>query len=254
MSELGDARAREREFWDQHVPELEHLVREFARGPDPNMAAMLDAVEPLEGMRTLDFACGPGVTTAFLAQRGAIATGIDISPVSIERGRQLARHAGLSIEFIAGELTATTFPSGCFDVIVGHWALHHVDLDAIAPIIAEMLAPGGRCAFVETMALNPLLNFARRRIVGRAGVAEYGSDDERPLDRAALEVLATNIGHLELIVGQMQFLRILDRNVFRYRRPALTRLLGSCDDLMLRLGLARLSYHQVVRLAKSSSH
>ncbi len=247
MSGVG---AREQAFWDEHVPVLEHCLRQYEAGPDPNTQAMLDALGPLEGQRVLDFACGAGVTAAFLAQRGALVTGIDISPASIERARELAERIGLSIDFLAGELTPATFPPGSFDAVAGHYALHHVDLTVIAPILGEILVPGGRGAFVETMGLNPLLNLSRRRLAGRGRVASYGSEDERPLDAADLRVLERSVGGVERAVGEMRFLRILDRNVLHYRRPVASKLLGALDDVLLRLGLGVLSYHQVVKVTK----
>jgi len=249
MNEVG---SREQVFWDEHVPNLEYCVREYEAGPDPNTEAMLDAVEPVRGRRVLDFACGAGVTAGFLAARGAIVTGIDISPTSIEQARRLARRAGLSIDFIAGELTPATFASESFDAVVGHYALHHVDLSVVAPILGNVLVPGGRGAFVETMALNPLLNLSRRMLAGRTLVASYGSEDERPLDRSDLRVLEMNVGKVELTVGEMRFLRIFDRNVLRYRRARASAVLGALDDLMLRSRLGFLSYHQVVNVTKPS--
>jgi SAM-dependent methyltransferase len=247
MNQVGD---REREFWDQHVPALERTWERYERGPEPNTKAMLDAVEPLAGLRVLDFACGAGVTAAFLAQRGAKVTAIDISPASIERAGELAERAGHSSKFIAGELNHDTFAPESFDVVVGRYALHHVDLTVLAPVLSAVLVAGGRGAFLETMGLNPLLNLARRRMAGRAGVASYGSDDERPLDRGDLAVLGRSFDTVELSVGEMRFLRIFDRNVLRFRRPGVARALGTVDDALLRLGLGRLSYHQVVRVAK----
>lgn len=245
-----DVGVREQVFWDEHVPELEYCVAEYEAGPDPNTVAMLDAIEPVSGRRVLDFACGSGVTAAFLAARGAHVTGIDISPASIAQARLLAERVGLQIDFIAGELTAETFPPESFDAVIGHYALHHVDLDVIAPIMADLLVPGGRGAFVETMALNPLLNAARRLLPGRTGVASYGSEDEHPLARSDLGVLERSIGPVDLSVGQMRFLRIFDRNVLRYRRPRASVWLGRIDDAMLRAGLGVLSYHQVVGFTK----
>jgi SAM-dependent methyltransferase len=245
--------ARERMFWNEHVPDLEHCLRTYSSGPDPNTKTMLDALEPLRGLRVLDFACGAGVTAAFLAQRGAIVTGIDISPASIERGRQLAERLGLSIEFIAGELTNATFPSQSFDAVAGRYALHHVDLAVIAPILNQVLVSEGRGAFVETMGLNPMLSFSRRRLAGRARVASYGSDDERPLDMRDLRIIEASIGQVELVVGEMRFFRILDRNVLRYRWQGVSKALGALDDVLLRLGLGRLSYHQVVKFTKSTT-
>ncbi len=245
--------AREQAFWDEHVPPLGRCMSRYEAGPDPNTTTMLDAVAPVRGRRVLDFACGPGLTTAFLAQRGARVTGIDISPASIARGRELAERAGLAIDFLVGELTPATFAPGSFDAVVGHYALHHIDLEVIAPIFAEVLVPGGRGAFVETMGLNPLLNLSRRRLTGRGGVASYGSEDERPLDSADLRVLERHIGPVGRAVGEMRFLRIFDRNVLRYRRLAASRALGAIDDGLLRLGLGVLSYHQVVTVVKARS-
>lgn len=247
---MEDVGARERAFWDAHVPSLESLLRKYEVGPDANTRAMLDAVEPVRGLRVLDFACGAGVTAAFLAQRGAIVTAIDISPASIERGRELAERAGLRVEFIAGELTPATFAPQSFDAIVGHYALHHVDLSVIAPIFNDILRPGGRGGFVETMGLNPLLNFSRRKLAGRAGVASYGSEDERPLERSDLRVLEQWIGPVELRCGELRFLRIFDRNVLRYRWPLASKALAGLDDALARMGAGVLSYHQVVRLVK----
>jgi SAM-dependent methyltransferase len=243
--------AREQAFWDEHVPPLEQVVRRFEKGPDPNTKAMIDAVEPLRGMRVLDFACGAGLTSAFLAQRGALVTAIDISPASIERARQLSQAVNLPVETIAGELSAGTFSPHSFDAVVGRFALHHVDLRKIAPVLHEILVPGGRAGFLETMGLNPLLNLARHRLAGRGRVASYGSEDERPLERSDLHLLSDTIGQLECTVGRMQFLRIFDRNVLHFRHRRVSRALGGADDLLQRLGLSFLSYHQVLELTKS---
>lgn len=214
---------------------------------------MLDAVAPLGGRRVLDFACGAGVTTAWLAARGGIVTGIDLSPASITRAGELANALGLQIELNVGELRADTYPPGSFDAIVGRYALHHVNTESVAEAIAQLLVAGGTGAFVETMALNPVLNVARRRLAGRAGVAKWGSEDEHPLTRADLTVLAIEVGNVELLVKQLTFLRIFDRNVLRHRWPAVSRMLSGIDDALLSAGLGRLSFHQVVKVTKDAA-
>ncbi len=250
---MNDVGEREREFWDEHVPPLERLVKRYARGPEPNTKAMLDAIEPVRGLRVLDFACGAGLTSAFLAARGARVTAIDISPESVSRAGELAREVGVEVELIAGELGGETFPPQSFDAIVGRYALHHVDLPRMAPILRDVLVPGGSGAFLETMGLNPLLNLARRRLAGRGAVARYGSDDERPIDRRDLRVLRESFGPVELSVGEMRFLRIFDRNVLRFRRPGAARALGRLDDMLLAAGLGVLSYHQIVKVRRPAA-
>lgn len=213
---------------------------------------MLRALEPLTGKRVLDLGCGAGVTSALLAQRGAIVTGIDVSPDSIARARQLAEHLGVSVAFVVGEMTPEQFPENTFDAVAGRYVLHHLDLRLVAPALAEVLTSEGRAAFVETMATNPVLRLARKRLAGRAGIANYGSEDERPLTGSDLRLLADIVGEVDVKVGQMTFLRIFDRNVLRYRRPRASVALAAIDDVLLRLGRDSWSYHQVITITRTA--
>lgn len=207
---------------------------------------MLDALEPLDGAHVLDFACGPGVTSAWLAARGAAVTGIDLSPQSIARAEELARRIGARATFVAGDLGAQELP--LFDRIAGRYALHHVDVATVAPLLARRLRRGGRAAFLETASSNPLIRIARRGLVGRLRVPRYGTEDERPLTGRDLAVLEKHFGSLRVEVAEMQFLRILDRQLFGYRHPRVSRILAAVDDRLLRLGWRSGSYHQVLVL------
>jgi SAM-dependent methyltransferase len=241
--------AREQAFWDGHVASREQILAEYRRGPDPNTALMLDAVEPLEGRRVLDFACGAGLTSAWLADRGAAVTGIDISPASIRRARELNEHLGLDVRFVVGDV-GSELGAETFDRVVGRWALHHVDTATVGQALSARLDPGGLGAFHETLGLNPVLRFARRRLMWLPGLTRFGSIDEHPLSSADLDALREAFGHVELRVAHMSFVRILDRNVFRHRRPRARRLAAAVDDWLLAHGAASWSYHQVVCVAK----
>ena len=52
-----------------------------------------------EGMRICDFGCGPGLYAARWAERGALVTGVDFSPRSIDYARTAAAQKGLEIEY-----------------------------------------------------------------------------------------------------------------------------------------------------------
>ncbi len=230
---------------------MSEAILSFEAGPDPNTARMLDVLEPLSGASVLDVACGSGLTTAWLAQRGARVVGVDLSPASIERARELCDHAGVTAEFAVGDFGPSTFPSMRFERLAGRYALHHLQLSTALPALSELLVAGGRGAFVETMATNPVLRFARRHVAGRWGVPRYGSLDEHPLTGDDLLAMRAAFGGLRVELGQMTFLRIFDRQVLHYRRPWVSRALAGLDDLLARHLLpASWSYHQVVVVNK----
>ena len=239
---------REEQFWDEHVPPLEVCLRQVEAGPEPNTRALLDALEPLEGRTALDIGCGGGVLSAWLAQRGARVTGIDVSPASVARARELAAALDLDIAFLDEGFPSAELDGIQFDRLAGKYVLHHLDLSVATPALARSLAEGGRAAFVETMATNPVLRLARR-LAGRFGIRRFGTEDEHPLGRRELAQLAGAFGSLRIEVAQLRFFRILDRQVLRYRRPRISRLLGRLDDLLLSLGLTGASYHQLLVLS-----
>ena len=94
------------------------------------------------GGRVLDLGCGCGVPVAReLAKRHAV-TGIDLSPVQIERARRLVPEA----EFVCGDMTAAEFPPGSFDLVVAFYSIINVLLaeqPGLMQRVASWLAPRG---------------------------------------------------------------------------------------------------------------
>lgn len=250
--DVGDRDDRERDFWGHHIPGLDACLAEFRAGPDPNTEAMLRAVEPVAGSRILDFACGGGVTSGWLASRGAKVTGIDLSHESVARAREVCAELGLAATFVTTLDEADEL--GSFDAVVGRYALHHTDVSEIGPMLARRLRLGGRGAFVETFATNPLLRLARRTLIGRLGIPKLGTDDEKPLGRDDLASLKSAFGKLEVSCAQMQFLRIFDRQVLRFRYPSVSSTISWFDDRIGSLPRSTpFSYHQVVTVQKVES-
>lgn len=244
-----DARlTHEEEFWDHHVLPMEYCLKEYHGGPDPNTVVMLDALEPLSGRRVLDFGCGTGVLTAWLAARGADVTAVDLSAGSIERAKELLDQLGLQATFLAEDINSIGEGADLeFDRIAGRYALHHVDPGAVAPGLGACLAEDGCSAFVETMNTNPALRLARDHLVGKLGIPRLGTLDESPLTMVDVELLSASLGPSTIRLGQMAFLRIFDRQVLRYRSTKASRGLAAVDSLLLRCKpLTFLSYHQVL--------
>lgn len=243
------AEGREEAFWDEHVASLADCLAEYEAGPDAQTNAALDALLPLSGCRVLDFACGSGVTSAWLAARGAEVVGLDVSSESIARAREVCENIGLRARFVAAALESLPEDEP-FDRIFGRFALHHVDCAAVGPQLARLLKPSGRAVFVETMDSNPVLRLARRHLVGRLGVPRYGTLDEHPLTNVDLETLRRAFGTLRLEVPELTFFRIADRQLLRHRWAFASRAAGVIDDVLLACGLDSWSYHQVLILTR----
>ncbi len=248
---LDERGHRESDFWGHHIPDLGACLAEVRSGPDANTEAMLAAVEPVAGTTILDFACGGGVTGAWLAARGVNVVGVDLSPHSLARAREVHDALGLHATFVATLEEAGAH--GPFDGIVGRYALHHTDVPRLAPQLAALVRPGGKGAFVETFATNPVLRLARATLTGRLGVPKLGTEDEHPLGGGDIEALRSAFGHLEVACAQLHFLRVFDRQVLRYRSPRASSILGTFDDAVARIPRsASLSYFQVVVVRKDA--
>ena len=121
-------------------------------------------LERCRGKRVLDFCCGAGATAIWLAESGAEAYGIDISRVSIERGREEAerRGVGRKVKLIVGDAENTGFEDGFFDCINASGVLHHLDLDRAYAELARILKPDGEIVAVEALRHNILIRAYRR--------------------------------------------------------------------------------------------
>lgn len=247
---------RERDFWDHTIPTVEEAIADYDNGPSPNTALMLDSMQVEPGMKVLDFACGGGLTSSWLADRGADVTAIDLSPASIRVARAVAEHAGHTddIEFLAEDVEKIDLPPGGFDAIVGRYALHHLDTERMAPALARTIRPGGRGAFQETFGINPILRFSRNHLIGRFGIRRVGTLDEHPLEQHDLDLYEAAFGTLRCEVAQYKFFRIFDRQVLSYRSERATRALERVDDTIHHRGLLpqRWSFHQVVVVEKTA--
>jgi SAM-dependent methyltransferase len=245
-----DRVSREQDFWGHHIPSVGECITEYHAGPDANTEAMLRAIEPVRGAWVLDFACGTGVVSAWLAGRGAEVVGLDPSPDAIAVAEEVCNTLALPVTFVSQTIEEAT-DLGDFDAVVGRYALHHTDVAATGLALAQHLRPGGKAAFVETFATNPLLRLARRHLIGRAGIPRFGTLDERPLGPEDVEALSAAFGHAQTTVAEMRFLRIFDRQVLRYRLPWASSLCRFFDDAIQRIPASTsLSYHQVVVLER----
>lgn len=113
--------------------------------------------------RVLDVGCGPGWTTAFLAEAGHEATGVDLVAANVEVARERAARWGLdSARFERADMEALDLGRE-FDAALLMDALHHSTRPGQALAgVARHLRPGGWLLIGEPSWLHGLSPLARR--------------------------------------------------------------------------------------------
>jgi ubiquinone/menaquinone biosynthesis C-methylase UbiE len=158
---------------------------------------LLDAAGVGPGTRVLDLGCGTGVACGLAAERGALATGIDVAPGMLAEARR--RHPDVS--FLEADAVALPFEDGSFDACVGGFVLNHLPApEAAVAELARVLLPGGSLALSlwDVPARNRWLG-----IIGEAMAEEgvptapdvaAGPDSYRFADPEAMHVLLRGAG------------------------------------------------------------
>jgi SAM-dependent methyltransferase len=109
------------------------------------------------GERVLEIGAGMGRYTLLLAGKGLSLEGMDLSPVLLERLRTYdgGEHPMPLHAFDVAEPPEEL--KGRFDAVIGFFTLHHLhNLEACYRGMATLLSLGGRVAFLEPNAWNPL--------------------------------------------------------------------------------------------------
>lgn len=163
---MGEVNPRTRAVWRAHNDAQRHY---FEDQPKPNMLPRrsrylerhVDELLTFAGLgpddRVLEVGCGLGRYTLPLAARGLRVTGIDIAGGLLDRLQDRLGDHG-SINLVEGDVASppAALPRD-FDAAIGFFVLHHMhDLAACMRGVANLVRPGGRVAFLEPNAYNPL--------------------------------------------------------------------------------------------------
>ena len=120
--------------WDQRYSQRRYV---FGKSPASFLAENFDFLS--SESKILDMGMGEGRNAVFLAQKGHMVTGIDISSVAIKKARQLAKELGVKINTVVGTLKKYQFQKASFDAII---CFYYVER-SLNPKILEWLKPGG---------------------------------------------------------------------------------------------------------------
>ena len=100
-----------------------------------------------EGMKVLDVGCGLGTQTRFMARKGILATGIDISQTAISKAReQLLRERDLIANFVVGDVGRMPMPKASFEFVYDRGCYHHLSVEQrqeYVKEVARVLVPQG---------------------------------------------------------------------------------------------------------------
>ncbi len=163
-----------------------------------------------EGTRVLDLACGTGDITFAVAERGARAVGVDVTPRMIELA--LGKRGSASRpSFLVGDMMALPFPDASFDLVTTGYGIRNVpEIGPAVSEIARVLRPGGQ-----------LLSL----------------DFNRP-DNAF--VRGVYLGYLQLVGGALGWALHRDPDTYRYIPATIRRYPGAANvvELMRARGFA----------------
>ena len=91
-------------------------------GPREELVALVESGR-LKPCRAIDLGSGTASNCIYLAQHGFDVTGVDFAPAAIEKGKALAKVAGVSVDFIVDDLTGLKHVNGTFDLLVDYGTL-----------------------------------------------------------------------------------------------------------------------------------
>jgi ubiquinone/menaquinone biosynthesis C-methylase UbiE len=119
--------------------------------------------DKIHGKKILDYGCGSGVHSIWLAEYGAKVVGIDLSTKSLTVAKEKVEKAGLSnnAEFLSMDCEKMQFSDNFFDIIFDGGTFSSLDLDKAFPELARVLKADGYLIGIETLGHNPLTNFKR---------------------------------------------------------------------------------------------
>lgn len=140
------------DFWDARYLSTSRV---WSGNVNSTLESALVQITPGDGAATaLDLGSGEGGDVLWLAQHGWDATGVELSPVAVERARQRASELGLDnrAHFVAHDLTTwEPGPDSSYDLVTASFFQSPVRLErgAILRAAAGRIAPGGHLVILS---------------------------------------------------------------------------------------------------------
>ncbi len=150
MTSTSSAIGANRALWDEwaaiHAEGSWYDLDAVRRGADKLRDYEVDEIGDVSGMSMLHLQCQIGTDSIAWARRGATVTGVDFSPVAVEKATSLASDIGVEASFVCSdvmELDKTL--EGEFDIVYASRGILGwiPDFAEWSRIVAHFLKPGG---------------------------------------------------------------------------------------------------------------
>jgi ubiquinone/menaquinone biosynthesis C-methylase UbiE len=116
---------------------------------------------------TLEVGCGAARWSIALAEKGARAVGLDLSPAQLAHARRLVRTSRAHVRLVRGDAERLPFDGSTFDLVFCDWgAMTFCDPYRTVPEASRVLRLGGRLVFATS---SPIRIMAQERRYDRMG-------------------------------------------------------------------------------------
>ncbi len=139
------------DWWKNYFDELYLEIYRHLDSPERNRKEaefIREALGLPSDSHLLDLACGQGRHAVELADMGFRVTGLDLSPVMLQRAVDKAAERELEVDFVNGDMRALPFPENHFDGVYSFYtSFGYFDDDdnfRVLKEVSRVLKPGGR--------------------------------------------------------------------------------------------------------------
>jgi SAM-dependent methyltransferase len=158
MTGKADSHVRvTRRQWDEHMSAwFERYARPRWAAAEPYWGiwcipqAQLPVLPAgVAGAVAVEFGCGSGYVSAWLARRGAQPVGVDVSARQLAVARRMQEEFGLPFPLVQADAEQVPLDDGCADLVISEYgASVWCDPYRWIPEAARLLRPGGRLVFM----------------------------------------------------------------------------------------------------------
>lgn len=217
------------EHAELYLPFLEQ-AKERAPMETDVLAGLFEKVDVSHGGKVLDVACGIGRHSVLLAQRGYRVTGVDISPLYVQKARECATAASVDASFAVGnalEIESLMKERAPFDAFINMFTSHsyygkEADVDMFRQL-HRLAAPDATLVVLTANRDWIIRNFARES-VEKAGAM-------RILQRRSLNLETSDIYNTwEFYEGHEADLNLKLRLDMKHRLYSLHELIAMLED------------------------